>query len=172
MNTDELFIKNHISATKLVREGMRLPLVHAMTGVAWRSLRKIWQDTYGETAPLPGRLPGNTLSYIKYGQTSLLLSTLVAVYLTVEKRANPQTASQAEMFIQTWESRKLFAKSGMAIDINAAWYAIRDVKAGLVSWGRCKQCKATYIFDTGFRETSKCPYCGERDIKIIGPEKQ
>jgi predicted Zn-ribbon and HTH transcriptional regulator len=101
-----------------------------------------------------------------------LLSTLVAVYLTVEKRANPPAASQAEMFIQAWESRKLFTKNGMAIDVNAAWYAIRDVKAELVSWGRCKQCKATYIFDTELRETSKCPYCGVRDIKIIGPGKQ
>ena len=172
MNTNDIFIKTLISTTTLVREGMRTPLVHAMTGADWRTLRKIWQDIYGEITIRPGRLPANTFAYLRQGQTSLLLSTMVAVYLTVEKSANPQTASQAEIFLQAWETRKLFIESGMEIDINAAWYAIRDVKAGLVTWGRCKQCNATYIFDTEFRETSKCPYCGERDIKIIGPGKQ
>lgn len=172
MNTGDLFIKNLISTTTLVREGMRTTLVHAMTGADWRTLRKIWQDIYGETTTRPGRLPVNTFAYLRQGQTSLLLSTIVAVYLTVEKRANPQTALPAEMFLQAWETRKLFIESGMEIDINAAWYAIRDVKAGLVSWGRCRRCKATYIFDTEFRETNNCPYCGERDIKIIGPGRQ
>lgn len=172
MNTGDLFIKNLISTTTLVREGMRTTLVHAMTGADWRTLRKIWQDIYGETTTRPGRLPVNTFAYLRQGQTSLLLSTIVAVYLTVEKRANPQTASPAEMFLQAWEARKLFIESGMEIDINAAWYAIRDVKAGLVSWGRCRQCKATYIFDTEFRETNNCPYCGERDIKIIWSGRQ
>ena len=172
MKADDIYFMNRLRAITLVREGMRIPLVHAMTGVAWRYLHKIWLDSYGETASLPGRLPVNTISYIKYRQSPLMLSTLVSVYLAVEKRAKTQAASHAEMFIHAWESRYLFAEGGNSIDINAAWYAIRDVKSGLVSWVSCKQCKATYIFDTELRETSNCPYCGEQDMKFIGPGKQ
>ena len=162
MLTTEDILKQQMQATALIKSGMRISLVHAMTKVSNRTLRDIWQDTYGSGTPAPGRLPNNALSYIKQGQSPIGLSTIVAAYLAIEK---DQSLTLSEAFLQSWDMAALFAPSDF--DINAAWYAIRDVKAGLISWVECQTCKAHHFYDTEIRKTSKCPYCGEQHYKLI-----
>lgn len=161
MLTTEMLLRQQIQATALIKAGMRIPLVHALTNVSIRTLRDIWQDTYGNT-PTPGRLPNNALSYIKQGQSLTGLSTIVAVFLSIEKHKD---LTLAEAFLTSWNASTQYTPA--EFDINAAWYAIRDVKAGLISWVECQTCKAHHFYDTELRRTSKCPYCGEQHCKQI-----
>lgn len=151
-------------AASLIRDGMRIALAHSITGVSWRMLREVWEACHGEDNTPPGRMPGDTIAYINSGQSPLALATVVSVYLSAEK----EHRSPVDAFMSAWEVAKLFSEGPAAIDINAAWYAVRDVKSGLISWGHCKNCKAGYLLDT--KQTKKidcCPYCGTQDQKVL-----
>ena len=163
MSNDNQFIKTRILAASLIKDGMRIALAHSITGLSWRTLRELWEEIHGADVPPPGRMPCDTLAYIKNGQSSLSLSTVVSVYLSAEKEHRTPT----DAFSQAWEIAKLFSVDGKKIDINAAWYAIRDVKAGLLSWSKCRHCKAEHIFDNGTKKPSKCPYCGTTGSKMV-----
>lgn len=146
--------KTQSHAAFLIRDGMRIALVHSITGVSWRMLRELWSAQHADLLP-PRRARIDIIAYIKSGQSPLALATVVSVYLSAEK----ERKSPVEAFMAAWAVAKLFT-DGPAIDINAAWYAVRDVKSGLITWGYCKSCKAGYLLDT--KQTKKmdcCPYC-------------
>jgi len=168
MKINRLSLKNHANAILLIQERMRVPIVHSMTGIELRSLRQLWLDTH-KTTPSPGRLPTSVLSFVQMGASPCVLSTFVSVYLSKERQQiiHGQNDTLTDMFLGVWNARNLFF-GDTRLDINAAWYAARDVKAGIVAWGECNRCKAKYIFDTGHRATSRCPYCGEKNLTILG----
>lgn len=144
-------------ASILIRDGMRIALVHSITGIARHHLLEYRKSIHGEDAPVQGRMPTDTLAYIKSGQSPVALATVVAVYLSAEKKHK----SPVEAFVEAWAVAKLFSDGSTPIDVNAAWYAVRDVKAGWLSWGYCKNCNAGYLLDTKHKKkTDCCPYCG------------
>ena len=155
------FIQTQQYAATLIRDGMRLALAYALTGVSKPTLREFWDMAHGHDAPPLGRLPCNTIAFIKSGQSPAMLSAVVSVYFRAEK----ERKTPVEAFVIAWEASKLI--SGEGLDINAAWYAIRDVKAGLVLWNQCKSCKAGFIFGAQSNSQNKCPYCGMSDTKIV-----
>lgn len=151
-------------AAILIESGMRIALVHSMTGLPMRMLRDLWSGIHGELKP-PGRMPYNSIAYIKNGQSVTDLATVVSVYLHAEK----ERRTNIESFLTAWEVAKITADSESNLDINAAWYAVRDVKAGIITWCRCNRCGASYIFDSKTtRKSDGCNYCGTKDKKIIG----
>lgn len=151
-------------AAILIESGMRIALVHSMTGLPMRMLRDLWSAIHGELKP-PGRMPYNSIAYIKNGQSVTGLAMVVSVYLYAEK----ERKSIVESFLSAWEASQLSADSDSNLDINAAWYAVRDVKAGIITWCRCNRCGASYIFDTKMtRKSDGCNYCGTKGKKIIG----
>lgn len=152
-------------AAYLIKNGMRIALAHSITGMSWRSLRDLWDDAHGTDMPPPGRMPCSTVAYIRAGQSQVALSTLVTVYLSLEKEYQAPT----DAFISAWESTRLFTDKNAPLDINAAWYAVRDTKAGRVAWCKCKDCKAGYFFDAKeTRKKSKCPFCGSMGNALSG----
>lgn len=164
MINEQTIHKTQTHASSLIRDGMRIALVHSITGISRYNLRDLRNAIHGDEAPLPGRMPSDTITYIKSGQSPLALATVVSVYLWAEK----ERKSPVDAFISAWEVAKLFSKAPAAIDINAAWYAVRDVKSGLISWVYCKNCKAGYLLDTKqTKKTDCCPYCGTQDQKIL-----
>lgn len=159
------FNKTQRYASFLIKDGMRIGLAHSITGVSKEILRELRHTAHGQDAPSLCKMPSNTIAYIKSGQSPLALATVVSVYLHTEK----EHKSPAESFVVAWEAAKLFSDEGTQLDINAAWYAVRDVKAGLVTWCHCKNCKAGYIFDTKItKKNDACPYCGTRDQRLLG----
>lgn len=151
-------------AAILIEGGMRIALVHSLTGLPMRLLRDMWSGIHGELKP-PGRMPYNSIAYIKNGQSVTDLATVVSVYLCAEK----ERRTSIESFLTAWEVAMITVDSGSNLDINAAWYAVRDVKAGIITWCRCNRCGASYIFDSRItRKSDGCNYCGTNDKKIIG----
>lgn len=158
MNFHRPFIQNHYCAAELIEEGMRIALVQSLTGIAWRPLRELWTSIHGDQK-LPGRMPNNTLSYIsRGGQSHLVLSTIAACFFSAMQ---DKQMTEIEAFIKSWSTAKLFDGNDTTVDINAAWFAIRDCKAGLVTLCKCKVCDANYILDAiSAKKTSPCPFCG------------
>ena len=149
-------------AAILIRDGMRIALAHSITGIARGQLLDLRKSIHGDDAPMQGRMPNDTMGYIKSGQSPVALATVVAVYLDAERKRR----SPVEAFMDAWSVAKLFADGATPIDINAAWYAVRDVKSGWVSWNFCRNCKAGYLLDTKqTKKTDNCPYCGMQKQK-------
>lgn len=159
---NETIAQTQSHATTLIRDGMRIALVHSITGIARGHLLDLRKSIHGEDAPLKGRMPNDTMAYIKSGQSPVALATVVAVYFGAEKKLR----TPVEAFMEAWAAAKLFSDSSTPLDINAAWYAVRDVKSGLVSWALCRNCKAGYLLDTKHaKKTDSCPYCGKQKQK-------
>ncbi len=159
-------INTQLYAAALIRDGMRIALVRAITGVSKEVLRDLWSSVHGKDTPQLGRLPFDTIAFVRAGQSLVALSTAVSMYLWAEK----EHKTPVEAFVIAWEASKLLVDDAgeIDLDINAAWYAIRDIKAGLVFWHQCKNCKAGFIFGTQIsKKNNNCPYCGMSDTKMI-----
>lgn len=158
-------LKNHAAAVNLVIEGMRIPLVHAMTGISHKQLMCVWRAIRGEDVNVPGRGVSNVLAYLKkpHNQKShIILSTFCVMYFSIEK-SHPR-ATQAEILLRTWQARWLVMENDEEIDINAVWYAIRDIKATELHLSKCKCCKSSFIYDLSIKEIFHCPFCSQQNL--------
>ena len=152
--------KNQIAAMSLVIEGMRIPLVHALTGISCKQLSYVWKSTHGDEATLPGRGAMGVIPFLKKSQNQNLhiaLSTIAEIYFSLEK-AHPEL-TYAEVFLLAWQSRSFFLEADEEIDINAVWYAIRDIKTTELHLSRCARCHSSFLYDLKIEEISHCPFC-------------
>ncbi len=143
-------------AHDLIRSGLRLSIVRGLTSIGTRTLRQWWKDIHG-AKPSNGKLPESVLSFIKDKESAAKLSAFVAVY----KRLNHGIVLSPENLLTTWRE---FLRICGPIDINAAYFAVRDVKVGIVVFPRCDQCNAGFIYDAGSRHTDRCPFCGTKIV--------
>ena len=152
------YLKTQDQAAMLVKAGMRIALVQSLTGLPWRNLKGMWGATHGAEKPTPRKTPTNTISYIKRGQSEVGLSTVVSAFFNLKNEHHSTT----EAFINAWLTAQIFDEKNQ-IDINAAWFAIRDSEAGLISLCTCKECHAGYISDAAeTRKQSECPFCSNQ----------
>lgn len=154
-------------ATYLIKTGMRVALVHSLTGTSLRILRDLWKDHHAEDQ-LPGRMPSSTAAYIKIGQPTTAIATVVAIYLSYEDMCS----TPASAFISAWKAASLLGCESPQLDINAAWFCIRDIKAGLLNWCICTTCTAGYFFVAAeTRKKTKCVFCGSQKNHVYGAAK-
>jgi Flagellar transcriptional activator (FlhC). len=147
-------LENLLLAHELIRAGLRLSIVRGMTNVGTRALRQWWKDIHG-TKPSNGKLPESVLSFIKDKDAAARIAACAALH----NRLHPKLT--AESLLVSWkESQRLCGP----IDINAAYFAVRDVKAGIVVLARCRVCGASFIYDAGSKHTDHCPFCETRVI--------
>ncbi|MEO1767673.1 FlhC family transcriptional regulator [Thiobacter aerophilum] len=146
-------LENLQLAHALIRAGLRLSIVRGMAGIGTRTLRQWWKDVHGVRPP-NGKLPESVLSYIKDKDSASRLSAFVALH-----RRLHGSELTPESFLTTWRE---FQRICGPIDINAAYFAVRDVKVGIVAFPRCDQCNAGFIYDAGSRHTDRCPFCDTR----------
>ena len=153
-------LKNQIAATKLVIEGMRIPLVHALTGLSCKQLSYVWKSAQGDEATLSGRGATGVISFLKRSLNKNLhisLSTIAEIYFSLEK-SHPRL-THAEVFLLAWQSRSFFLEADEEIDINVVWYAIRDIKTTELHLSRCARCHSSFLYDLKIEEISHCPFC-------------
>jgi hypothetical protein len=142
-------------ARDLIRAGLRLSIVRGMTDIGARTLRQWWKDIHG-VRPSNGKLPETVLSFIRDLDTAAAISAYAAIHL----RLCGQDLSPASL-LATWRE---FQRLCAPIDINAAYFAIRDIRARIVVPARCSTCRAAFIYDTGNKYTDLCPFCETRVI--------
>lgn len=138
-------------ASSLIRSGLRLSIVRALTDVGTMTLRQWWKDIHG-VKPTNGKLPETVLSYIKNTDAAAQIAAFVALY----KQLNGGTAPTAEGLLVAWQE---FERICGKFDINAGYYALRDIRAHIVTLLQCGLCGAAYIYDLENKYTEKCPFC-------------
>jgi len=142
-------------AHDLIQAGLRLSIVRGLTDVGTRTLRQWWKDIHG-VKPSNGKLPESVLSFIRDKDSAARL----AAYAALHKRLHGAVL-RAENLLSTWREYQHYCGP---MDINAAYFAVRDVKAGIVILAHCRVCNAAFIYDSGSRHTDHCPFCGARVI--------
>ena len=143
-------------AHDLIQTGLRLSIVRGMTRIGTRTLRHWWKEVHG-VRPSNGKLPESVLSFIKDKDSAARLSAFAALH----RRVNGMNLSAASL-LTTWRE---FQRICGPMDINAAYFAVRDVRARIVMLSQCPVCHATFIYDAGSRHTGQCPFC---DTKVLG----
>lgn len=145
---DEL--KKLKDACDLIRAGMRPSIVRGLTGVSSLTLRKWWKDIH-KAKPSNGKLPETVLSYIKDYDSAAVISAYAAFHTRLRgKELTP------DGLLATWRE---YSQICVPIDINAAYYAIRDIRAKIVVIAKCSVCNAAYIYDVSSKHTCRCPFC-------------
>lgn len=148
-------LENLHLAHDLIRAGLRLSIVRGLTDIGTRTLRQWWKDIHG-VRPSNGKLPETVLSFVRDLDTAAVVSAYAALHL----RLRGHELSPASL-LATWrEFRRLCAP----IDINAAYFAIRDIKARIVVLAHCNTCGAAFIYDAGSKHTDRCPFC---ETKVV-----
>ncbi|MBU9211617.1 FlhC family transcriptional regulator [Burkholderia multivorans] len=140
-------------AHALIQAGLRLSIVRGMTDIGTRTLRQWWKDVHG-VKPSNGKLPESVLSFIKDKDSAARLSAFAALH-----RRLHGSELTPESLLTTWRE---YQRLCGPVDINAAYFAVRDVRAWIVSLSRCRVCNATFIYDAGSRHTDRCPFCDTR----------
>lgn len=148
-------LENLHLARELIRAGLRLSIVRALTDIGTRTLRQWWKDIHGVRPP-NGKLPESVLSYANDIESASLLSAYAALHFRMSGKE-----LSAESLLTTWRE---FQRLCAPIDINAAYFAVRDVKARIVVLAHCNTCSAAFIYDAGSKHTDRCPFC---ETKVV-----
>lgn len=140
-----------LSASRLISRGLRVPIVQSLTGVNIRRLREMWADT-NERRASRGKLPEACLGFIQNRSDLSLLSAFAVFY----ERLYPSFQVDADRLLEALDEFAVIAE----ININAAYYVLRDLGCGIVSLAHCDNCKGHHIYDPRHRVACKCPFCG------------
>ncbi|CAN7645699.1 flagellar transcriptional regulator FlhC [Acidovorax sp. LjRoot129] len=144
-------LEQMLLARDLIQAKLRLSIVAALTGVTQEPLRKMWKELHGERSP-NGKLPESALSFVNNVQMVSNLSAIVLLHqkLHKTKELTPTT------LLATWNTHVALLGP---IDINAAYYVLRDVRSNMLTVMQCSRCEVSYIYDRELSLTSRCPYC-------------
>ena len=142
-------------AHDLIQAGLRLSIVRGMTRIGTRTLRQWWKDVYGVSPP-NGKLPESVLSFIKDKNSAARLSAFAAFH----KRLYGSDRSPSGL-LTAWRE---FQSVCDPVDINAAYFTVRDIRARIVMFVPCKSCHAGFIYDSGSKHTDHCPFCDTRVV--------
>jgi hypothetical protein len=120
-----------------------------------RTLRQWWKEIHG-SRPSNGKLPETVLSFIRDMDSAARLSACSVLYLRLRGHD-----LSPESLLAVWRE---FQRLCAPIDINATYFAIRDIRARIVVLAHCDVCAAAFIYDAGNRHTDRCPFCKTRVI--------
>lgn len=144
-------------ARELIQAKLRLSIVAALTNLTLEPLRKMWKEIHGERSP-NGKLPESALSYVK---TVQMVRNLSAIVLLHQRLHNTKEITPRNL-LQTWRAYNALlgqVDPSNRLDINATYYALRDVRSNQLTVMKCNNCRISYIYDRELSLTSHCPYC-------------
>jgi len=149
-------------AYDLIRSGLRIPLVSSLSGIGnKRLLRGFWHEIHGNR-PAPGKLPESVVSYINDFYSAIQMASFVGLYQRIHEQSE-KPDNRADVMVDVCAlleaCREFETLWEFPVDINAGYYAVRDVTFGIVLLTECKVCNANFLYDPSKRYTEKCPYC-------------
>ncbi len=147
-------LENSRVAHELIRLRLRVPIVHYLTNIHSKPLRLRWRQLHNEKPP-NGKLPESVRSYICDAMMLANLSSFVAIYNRVDDSESKSIT--AAMLLRVWKMHCRIGNDNL--DINAAWYAIRDVRSKIVGWQRCNRCQTMFIYEPNESHARSCPFC-------------
>ncbi len=144
-------------AYALVRRGLRVTIISALTGLRPHYIQKMWQEVHGVSS-IKGQLPASVHAFIKSLEGAAKVSGYTAFALSkgIEQGAVEQ-ALTAKALLKSVEEYEWLA--GLSIDINLAYFALRDVVTRIVEWRRCAFCGAGHMYSLASISLRGCPFC-------------
>jgi hypothetical protein len=144
-------IETYVLAQDLIKAGLRLSIVTNLTGLPQKKLRSIYRHVFNSSPP-NGRLADNCLFFA----TSLRRVAQISSFCSLHIALHGTPSESGEDLLTSWrEYQRLCGE----LDINAAYYAVRDVRVKIVQFPRCDRCKVRHIYDRAKQHTESCPFC-------------
>ena len=143
------------TAQQLIEAGLRLSIVHSLTGLSTTSLRQLWRDIHNEM-PRKGKLPVTCMAYMRNRGDAAALSAYVGVHMMM---FGEPTSSPHDLLASWRAHQSVMRGQEIRLDINAAYFALQDVRCKTVNFIWCSGCGGQYIHDHGSHLTDRCPHC-------------
>ena len=147
-------LERHRIAHELIRLRLRLPIVDHLTGINIKPLRRLWNAMHPDSPP-NGRLPESVRGFITNSFTAAELASFVAIYSRLAP--NGENHIDASLLLRSLDMHHRLAHR--QLDINAAYFAVRDVRAKIVDLRRCRRCQTSFIYSVSAFHMRSCPFC-------------
>ena len=157
MSETLILIEKTQLASILIQRKLRLSIIGSMINIDVKKLRKLWKEING-VSPSHGKLPESVFTFLKKNQkASAQISAFLNVYFGKFKDSDRQMEIDVYRFIN---SHRICSDLGLDIDINFAYYGIRDVIHGNASFPVCSVCRTRFLFDAyAGGQAKRCPFC-------------
>lgn len=147
------------TAIKMVRAGVRPPIVHLATGIPKNKLRALFRECHGYPPPR-GRVPDSAASQITSRAMALEAMVFVKIYRNFNghKSNNSGQTLDSSLVVDAYQTYAAIAGQA-ALDLSLAWYLVRDIRTGALKVRRCRRCHTEYLHDPRSPYLDRCPLC-------------
>jgi len=143
-------------AAKLIKAGMRPPVVHAATGLPLKKLRRMYQQYNGES-PTKGRVQEAAYRCLHKAWQALEATAYLLVYRNTGG-ARIWQVLDTNLVLEAFRIYEGIA-SPRFIDVTKAWYLARDLRERTVEFRRCQRCGKEYLYDQRSAIIQRCLRC-------------
>lgn len=147
-------------ACNFVNCGMRLPLIHSLTGICPSRLRHLHKKVNG-TSAAPGRTAEIAHVLIKNRAQAMQAAKFINYYNFIGGYQDNGSIGWRSVDPKVMLAAYLFylRTTNTPIDINLAFYIIRDLSSNRMESRRCPKCGIMYVFAHENEALQTCPMC-------------
>lgn len=147
------------TAIKMIKAGVRPPVVHLATGLPKARLRDLYKQTHGVPAPR-GKVPGSAARQIKSVHEAMEAMLFARLYLNMLAASQSSDNGQLDSSLVI-DAHNIYARTvaGVPLDVTLAWYLARDLRDGVIQVKRCKKCHTEYLYEPDSPYLRTCYLC-------------
>jgi len=149
------------TAIKMIKAGVRPPVVHLATGLPQARLRELYQQVHGRPAPR-GRVPLTAARQIKSVTEAMEAMLFARLYLNMAGDAGAFNGHMDSSLVIDAYHLYVRTLAGQALDVTLAWYLARDIRDGAIKVRACPKCKAEYLYEPDSPFLRTCHLCRMR----------
>ncbi len=144
------------TALKMIKEGIRPPIVHVATGLSKIKLRLVYQQVHGIP---PAKGPVRRYAYRCFTKAWQVLEATAyfKVYRTMGGDCIWRILN-SNLVIDAYITYKQTAAVRI-IDATTAWYVARDVREALIQIKNCPYCGQEILYDFRSDYMRRCYHC-------------
>ena len=139
-------------AVRLLKLGLRVPLVCEMTRLSDWFIRKLAIEACGE-APSKGQLPNSELWYLR-GRNNLHASLFISLYFSLKRSAGEgmEPLLAARLLIKSFEQYRTVVEVAGLPEImtpDRAWWLMKSLTIPQLKRAQCIDCEGYYLVHVG-----------------------
>ncbi len=142
------------TARKMIKAGLRPPIVHAATGLCKKRLRSMYRSEHGEAA-VQGRVSENACNRLKT-KKQVIEATIFYQFYCLQGQ---QIFRVLDFDLVDEAYQTYMAVSPGPIDFTTVWFIARDLRENVLTPQRCKTCGRIYLHDPRSDQMIWCPLC-------------
>ena len=148
------------TAIKMIKAGVRPPVVHLATGLPKCRLRDLYKQTHGVPAPR-GKVPASAARQIKSVNEAMEAMLFARLYLNMAGKVQPSDNGQQIDSCLVIDAHQIYAGTlaGKPVDVTLAWYLARDIRDGAIQVKRCQNCHTEFLYEPDSPYLRTCYLC-------------